>query len=97
MSSNLLGWSTPVMWAPRALKICTAFEPTLPPAPLTSTRRPGRKSPHAGRFIIMMTPNVVTLAACSKETRVGLSWMVSAGTAAYHRKYHRCPTASSAC
>ncbi len=76
-------WSTPVTSAPRAFAIWTASMPTPPPAPLTSTLRPGCTLARPRRFVSAMKPAVGTAAACTNVTLAGLRASTSSGTATY--------------
>src|SRR6266542_4292817 len=55
---------TPVTSAPSAAAICTAYVPTPPAAPLTSTRCPARTAPTSRIPRRAVVPAIGTAAAC---------------------------------
>src|SRR5213078_3522890 len=65
-SSMLRVLHTPVTSAPSAAAIWTAYVPTPPAAPLTSTRCPARTAPTSRIPRRAVAPAIGTAAACSK-------------------------------
>ena len=68
---------TPVTWAPNAFAICTANDPTAPPAPMISTFCPGCTSPLSRSAWRAAKQEVGTVAACSKVRFAGLGAILS--------------------
>ena len=82
-SSALRALHTPVTSAPRAAAIWTAYVPTPPPAPLTSTCWPARTWPTSRIPRIAVVAAIGTAAACSKVRLAGLGTTLSAAAHAY--------------
>ena len=72
---------TAVTVAPSARAICTANDPTPPPAPLTSTRCPGRTRPRSRSPWSAVMPATPTEPACSNVTLAGLATRPCSATA----------------
>src|SRR6266568_4187782 len=72
ISSTLPVLHTPVTSAPSATAIWTAYVPTPPAAPLTSTRCPARTSPTSRIPRSAVAAAIGTAAACSKVSPAGL-------------------------
>jgi hypothetical protein len=62
-----------VTTAPNALATCTAYDPTPPAAPMTSTFCPGWTLPASRTAIRAVPPEVGTAAACSKLRFAGVT------------------------
>src|SRR6266496_3488979 len=89
---------TPVTSAPSAAAICTAYVPTPPAAPLTSTRCPARTAPTSRIPRRAVPPAIGTAAACSKVRLTGLGTSLSASACAYSANAPRQkPSTSSPC
>lgn len=73
----------PVTFAPDALAIWTANDPTPPAAPITSTCCPGCTLPTSRTACSAVTPETGATAACSKEMFAGLRARRSCEAAAY--------------
>src|SRR5437764_5653156 len=71
-SSTLRVLHTPVTSAPSAAAIWTAYVPTPPAAPLTSTRCPARTAPTSRIPRRAVAPAIGTAAACPKVRLTGL-------------------------
>src|SRR2546430_7736298 len=74
---------TPVTCAPKTLASWTAYVPTPPPAPITSTDWPGRTRPASRRPCRAVTAEIGTAAACSYVNRAGLAANRSCDPVAY--------------
>ena len=84
-SSTLPVLHTPVTSAPSAAAICTAYVPTPPAAPLTSTRCPGCTSPTSRIPRRAVVAAIGTAAACSNVRPAGLGTTLSASARATRR------------